>query len=217
MCEEPHISDDSEMLEVLSDSLEPIGKLSRGFVHRQGILHRTFHCWLFFRQESRVNVLVQRRSQYKALYPEVLDISVGGHLLAGEKPLDGVRELREELGIILSSDNLKELIERQDEWQYGEAITDREYCHMYGAEIGLSELSEISVNSQEVCALYHVELASLIGMFAGDKSSTPAHALWPGKGVVEGGIRKVDFLPHSEGYYLASLQVLQKHLHEDVW
>ena len=67
--------------------------------HRRGLWHRCFHCWIFGADAGEPYLLVQRRSVTKDTWPGYLDVTAAGHLGAGEEPLDGLREVEEELGL----------------------------------------------------------------------------------------------------------------------
>ena len=87
-----------ERLDIVDPSGQLIGSDDRDAVHRGGHWHQVFHC-LLVRLGPPSRVLLQRRLGAAASFPGLLDITAAGHLAAGESPLDGVREIREELGI----------------------------------------------------------------------------------------------------------------------
>lgn len=91
-CSEP------ELLDVLAPDGTIIGTADREEVHRLGHWHRTFHC-LAVRTEPPARVILQRRHRSSA-FPLLIDLTGSGHLTAGEDPVDGVRELEEEAGIV---------------------------------------------------------------------------------------------------------------------
>lgn len=95
-----------EFLDVLHPDGSPAGKrLSRVEVHRKGLHHRTVHVWV---QNTKGELLLQKRSSSKEVFPGLWDISCAGHLSAGDSSLDGaVRELEEELGISVNKDKLQ--------------------------------------------------------------------------------------------------------------
>lgn len=72
----------------------------RSEVHRLGLRHRAVHILIF---NERSEVFLQQRSLSKDSCPGVWDSSSSGHLDTGESYGDAaVRELEEELGLILS-------------------------------------------------------------------------------------------------------------------
>ena len=91
--------DDSigEVLDVLSDDGTVIGTASRREVHRNGLWHRTFHA-LVVRPGPPARVVLQRRAA-TSFFAGRLDLTASGHLAAGEQPIDGIRELEEEVGL----------------------------------------------------------------------------------------------------------------------
>lgn len=85
------------MLEVVDEKGNVTGRETREHIHREGLLHREVHVWLYT-PDGRV--VLQRRAIGKDLYPGLLDSSVGGHVEAGSDYLaTAVREMREETGI----------------------------------------------------------------------------------------------------------------------
>ena len=73
--------------------------------HEDGDFHRTAHIWII---NNHIELLLQKRSASKKSHPNCWDISVAGHIKAGEEVLDGaIRELEEELGVEVKKDDLK--------------------------------------------------------------------------------------------------------------
>ena len=98
----------AEYLDVFDASFTPVAphKMERKETHRLGAWHQTFECWVLRRDPAGDKIVMQLRSAQKETYPGKLDISASGHLLAGERPEDGVRELEEELGLKANYDAL---------------------------------------------------------------------------------------------------------------
>lgn len=100
-----------EMLDVLDSQGTVVGAATREEVHAKGLWHRTFHC-LIVRpddDQSIINVLLQRRSRRSRSFPGLIDLTASGHLIAGETPRMGVRELAEETGLDVAPDRLTPL------------------------------------------------------------------------------------------------------------
>lgn len=93
----------------LLDVLTPDGTLtgivkSKHDVHRDGDWHRAAHLWIV---ATDGRVLLQRRALVKHTWPGLWDISVAGHVAAGERAIDAaIREAREELGLAILSEEL---------------------------------------------------------------------------------------------------------------
>ena len=96
----------SEILDIFDSSMNLIGTADREEVHKKGYWHQTFQGWIIKKREGKVYVVAQKRDKRKKTAPNMLDITAAGHLHAGETPLDGVRELEEELGIRIEPEKL---------------------------------------------------------------------------------------------------------------
>lgn len=97
----------------LIDILNPDGTVSgrvgeRTVIHREGSFHRTSHTWLVRgNRQTGYDVLLQKRAEGKDAFPGCYDISSAGHIPAGSDALESaVRELKEELGIEVSEEEL---------------------------------------------------------------------------------------------------------------
>ena len=76
-------------------------------VHINGDWHRAVHVWII---NSNNEVLMQRRAKIKINHPDMWDISVAGHISAGENSIDSaLREIEEEIGISISEQDLEHI------------------------------------------------------------------------------------------------------------
>jgi isopentenyl-diphosphate delta-isomerase type 1 len=89
-----------ETFDVVNEHDEVIGRETRREVHRTGLRHRAVHVFVF---NSRGEVFLQKRSLTKDSSPGLWESSASGHLDCGEDyDACAVRELKEEIGLILS-------------------------------------------------------------------------------------------------------------------
>ena len=93
--------DPDELFDVVDGEDRVIGRATRAVVHRERLLHRSAHVFVFNRLGE---LFVQRRALAKDENPGVWDSSAAGHLDAGESYAAGARrELAEELGLGLEA------------------------------------------------------------------------------------------------------------------
>ena len=86
-----------EIFDVVDEQDNVVGQLSRHEVHRQKLLHRAVHVFVF---NSRGEVFLQRRSKWKDSHPLRWDSSAAGHVNAGHTYDETApREVEEELGV----------------------------------------------------------------------------------------------------------------------
>lgn len=121
---------ENELLKIFDEHRNPIGTASREEVHRLGYWHETFHCWFIGREVEKDYIYFQIRSDAKKDYPGLLDITAAGHLLATETVLDGVREVKEEIGVNVSFKELISIGMIDYSVTTGELI-DKELAHVY--------------------------------------------------------------------------------------
>ena len=96
-----------EIFDVVDEHDRVIGREFRREIHRRSLRHRAIHIfWL----RSDGQLCLQRRSYAKDNCPGLLSTSCAGHVDSGEDYLAAaVRELREELGVSVPAEALREI------------------------------------------------------------------------------------------------------------
>ena len=162
-----------ELLDVLDSSDQPTAEIQpRNLVHKLGLRHQAAHVWII---NSRDELLIQRRAPTKKSHPNLWDISVAGHVSAGDTPLTAaLREITEEIGIIPKPADLKYLftVTQQETLNQGTYL-NREFQHVYLVHLDL-DLSRLKLQTSEVSQVKYIpvdELKQLVN--SGDPSFVP--------------------------------------------
>jgi isopentenyldiphosphate isomerase len=157
------IADAQEALELLDDEGRPTGVVkARGDVHRDGDWHRAFHLWVVHPDGY---VLLQRRSPAKDLAGGCVDVSVAGHVRAGETLQGVLREADEEIGLELRPDAVTFLETLRSERHYPSGVVDRELQDVYAVLVPDRALTDYAVRCHEVTVLYEAPLARVIALY----------------------------------------------------
>jgi 8-oxo-dGTP pyrophosphatase MutT (NUDIX family) len=115
-----------EIFDVVNELDEVIGQRLRRDVHRLGLRHRAVHVLVFNRKGQ---LFLQKRSMLKDCSPGLWDSSSSGHLDTGEEyDACAVREVREEIGVVLSNAPVRLFKLPSSE------ETGQEFCWVYRAE-----------------------------------------------------------------------------------
>jgi len=103
-----------EYFDILDEAGHKTGQsIPRSQAHREGQWHRSVHIWVVDEWER---ILLQQRSLHKDSNPGLWDISSAGHISAGQESREAaVREVNEELRLIIASERLQFLFEDKDE------------------------------------------------------------------------------------------------------
>ena len=89
-----------ELFDVLNEKGEYTNRIeTREKCHKDGLWHKAVALFII---NSKGQVLLQKRSANKKMWPNMWDITSGGHVLVGELGFQAIiRECKEELGIEL--------------------------------------------------------------------------------------------------------------------
>ena len=155
-----------EQLDVVDEVGRYLRTAPRNEVHEHGEWHRVFHCQIVTLRDGVPTAVLQRRTRSKAAFPGLLDISAAGHLAAGETPLDGVRELEEELGVRPASADLVPLGVRRLADDSGEGTLNCELTSVYLLRDD-RPLTDYVLARDEVDAVLDVPIADLLALFEG--------------------------------------------------
>ena len=97
----------SEFFDVLNEKGEFTNQIeSREECHKKGLWHKAVV--VFIISNDNKSILLQQRSASKKLWPNLWDITAGGHVLTGEFGYQTViRETKEEIGVIVKMEMLE--------------------------------------------------------------------------------------------------------------
>tara|TARA_R110000822_G_scaffold227690_2_gene360305 strand:- start:146 stop:697 length:552 start_codon:yes stop_codon:yes gene_type:complete len=140
-----------ELLDILTPEGKPTGKTAlKSEAHKNGWFHATAHIWLF---TSDKKILLQKRALTKKVFPGIWDISVAGHISAGEAILEGAkREALEEIGLALEDKDLIKIGTRIHQITHKNGIKDNEHHHVFIAELKVA-VSSLTMQQEEVAGL----------------------------------------------------------------
>ena len=131
-----------EYIDIVTKTGEVTGQSAlKSVIHSKGYYHNTVHIWFY---TKKGDILLQQRAKTKAIYPLLWDVSVAGHIDAGETLTSGaVREIKEEIGLMVSESDLHKIGVFDCFQNYPNGIIDNEFHHTYIAElkVNLSELT----------------------------------------------------------------------------
>lgn len=155
-----------EILDIVDEHGCPTGEtIERSRAHLEGVRHRTAHVWLLRRKDSKVQILLQKRSITKASFPGCYDISSAGHIPAGCDYVESaVRELREELGICISPNEMTFCGDRTVVWDdcfNGVPFHDRQYSRVFCVWKDIDE-SEFILQEEEVDSVRWIDFNDCI-------------------------------------------------------
>jgi isopentenyl-diphosphate delta-isomerase len=140
-----------ELIDILTPDGKPTGKTAlKSEAHKNGWFHATVHIWLFTSDEK---ILLQKRALTKKVFPGIWDISVAGHIGAGEEIIAGAkREIFEEIGLELEEKDLIKIGTRIHQVIHENGIQDNEHHHVFITELKVS-VSDLIMQEEEVAGL----------------------------------------------------------------
>ena len=194
---------ENELLRIFNDYHKPIGIATREDVHKLGYWHETFHCWFISKENNTNYIYIQLRSDVKKDYPNLLDITAAGHILAHETTNDGIREIQEELGVETTLCELVKLgiinycVKKED-------FIDKEIAHvfLYNSSIGLEDFT---LQTEEVSGIVRVPLLYFYNLWYGKKEEIHIEGykinMDGKKELMNGRVNRSHFVPHEEAFY----------------
>ncbi|MEM8847391.1 MAG: NUDIX domain-containing protein [Bacteroidota bacterium] len=144
-----------ELVDILDAEGNPTGESRlKSEAHQLGLFHPTVHIWCYDKDGS---ILLQQRGRNKSTFPLKWDVSVAGHIGAGESiELGAIREVHEEIGVEISAELLDKIAIFKTEHRHSKSILDREFNHTFLYQ--LSKKSSLVKQESEVETLEWFDL-----------------------------------------------------------
>jgi isopentenyl-diphosphate Delta-isomerase len=180
-----------ELIDILDAQGQPTGETAlKSRAHALGLFHPTVHIWLY---NKTGEVLLQRRSETKDTYPGLWDVSVAGHVGAGEAiEMAAQREMEEEIGFLAPLSALQRIGVFKSVQKHHAQLVDCEYHHTFLCELTVAP-ERLSKQESEVDAVALVSLTALERALA-DKDA------------------KAAYVPHAPHYYATVFQEIRARL-----
>lgn len=177
-----------EYIDIVTQEGNPTGRKElKSVVHQNGLFHHTAHVWLY---TKKGDILLSQRSASKSICPLLWDVSVAGHVDAGESITNGaLREMKEEIGLTLSENDLQKIGVFESFQKYENGIVDNEFHNTFIAELKVP-LSVLQPQAKEVEALKLVSLTEFEHLLS--NSETNGH-----------------FVASNRAYYIKVLKAIQ--------
>ena len=208
----------SEIIDIYDENMKLIGKKERRQAHKDGDWHKAFHCWIVYRNKDKIDfMVVQRRGPDKDLFPNALDITAAGHYESGETINDGIREVKEELGIDVSYNDLVPLGVKFDVAKVGDII-NREFDDVFLLDYD-KDISDYKFQLEEVAGLAVFNIDDALEMYAGERKSIKVRTIMAHQ-TSDGYVRKEediditpdDFIPRIDEYVQKVLVIAKRYL-----
>ena len=178
-------------MDILDESGNRTGtSIKKSEAHRKGLFHPTIHVW-FYTLDGRI--LLQQRGKNKKSFPLLWDVSVAGHVSAGEDIVTAaIREIKEEIGLDVTERDLEKIGVFKSVQKHSEGFVDAEFHHTYLCNLKTS-LTDLKKQESEVQDLSLVPLLKL------------AEETW-------GMANTAKYVPHGVAYYQTIIKEIRKRL-----
>lgn len=153
-----------EYLDIYDEFGKYMGVESREEVHKQGLWHKTVHCWLY---DKEGNIYFQIRKDRGTLYT-----TASGHVMSKETVEEAfVREIKEEIGIELRPENARfgmvvpfKMDRKKTD---GTLFKDRAFANIYFSEFD-GDNSSFHFDLEEIKGLAKVSVTEALELFKGN-------------------------------------------------
>jgi isopentenyldiphosphate isomerase len=181
-----------EFIDIVDTNGNPTGKSElKSIIHQKGYYHNTAHIWFYTKNGK---ILLSQRSSKKTICPLMWDVSVAGHIDAGETiEQAAVRETKEEIGLTISENNLNKIGVFECFQAYDNGIKDNEFHNTFICQLQIP-LANLEPQEEEVEALKLVSIKDF-------------------KKLIDTvGANDNHFVPSNKGYYEFVLQEIKNRL-----
>ncbi|WP_019412876.1 NUDIX domain-containing protein [Paenisporosarcina sp. TG20] len=202
---------EQESLSIFDENHQKTGKNTRAFIHQHGLWHETFHCWFVHNKNGVPYLYFQQRSEVKKDFPNLFDITAAGHILATETVNDGIREVKEEIGVNLNKEDLQSVGIIKDSILQ-EGFIDNEFAHTF-IYIFENENLTFHLQKEEVSGIFSAPLLEVIKLYDKTIDQISLKCVTSNNSDFnEVDVTLQDFVPHGFGYMNQVLNAIRQRI-----
>lgn len=147
-----------ELIDIFDKNQKFIKSEMKSVAHRLGHWHKSIHGYLI---NNKKEIIIQKRSADKDLYPNIWDVSFAGHVSAGESTkTSAIRECQEELGIKLKTSEVEYVCTTPEKLKWGD-VKSNEFVDTF---ICRKNFSKIVKQDEEVDDVKVIPVADFVKM-----------------------------------------------------
>jgi len=181
-----------EHIDILAEDLTLVRTCLKSEAHKNGWLHPTVHIWFY---TDSGEILIQKRAEDKKSFPDLWDVSVAGHIGAGEEVIiAAIRETKEEIGISVRREELSKIGVFKENFRHREDYIDNEMHHIYLCKL-TKDLQALKIQKEELSALQLISINTFE------------------TAINQSGFEKT-YVPHYPDYYSFILKKIREELNE---
>lgn len=179
------IQNKGEYFDVLDENGQKTGRTKlRQLVHRDGDWHHAVDIAII---NDAGQMLLQRRADDKDSWPGYWDFSCGGHVVAGEEPIQAaVNELKEEVGLAVNPEDLKLLGVFKHSSRPAPDFINNGFSSLYVLRCD-QPLEDYTIQPEEISELRFFSPAEIRAMAADSNSKLVPHHDWYERALAEVG------------------------------
>jgi isopentenyldiphosphate isomerase len=147
-----------ELIDIVDENnnLTGVAK-SRNEAHHGGLWHRIINICIY---NSAGDILLQLRVKNKMIYPDMWDISVAGHIGAGEDPVvAALREAGEETGLNAKEEDLHFYKVRSEQYQKDD-VNMKEFIYIYLLKYD-GDITNLKIQKEELQEIKFIPIAEI--------------------------------------------------------
>lgn len=154
-----------ELIDILDDNGNLTGKIeTRSNVHKKGLCHRIIVVAIITKDGK---LLMQQRADNKDTDPGKWDVSAAGHVSSGQTSIEAaIREINEELGIIIDEKELNFMYSKMNKHKVNENYIANHLYDFYIIHKDNINVNNIVMQESEVKAVKLVRLKELDQMIS---------------------------------------------------
>lgn len=158
------------LVDIFDENYNYVGTELKSIAHQKGLWHRVFTCIIVNKEKNTIYFQKKVSGRYVFNRPDYIDITVGGHYMAGENIETGKREIEEETGFCIDFEDLVDLGVRQSSFSAESKYFANEFQHLFLLDKDC-KLEDFCSIGNEVKGMVEVDIDGMLSMLLAELPS----------------------------------------------